>query len=141
MSSRENNVVYPSPEEILVIHAKIIDETGGSHGVRDVGLLQSAAMRPQTAVFGKELFAGVFAKAAALLDSLTRHHVFVDGNKRTAFAAAARFLFVNDFELNAPDKEVVRFMVAVATKKPSLEKITVWLKRHSKPIRKKPKNP
>lgn len=126
---------YITPQDILVIHARIIDETGGSHGVRDVGLLLSAIERPLARFGGKELYKTVFDKAAVYVDSLARHHVFIDGNKRTAIAAAVRFLFINRITLNASNTDVVAFMLRVVVKKLSLKQIATWLARHSKRIR------
>lgn len=77
-----------------MIHAKIIDETGGAHGIREIGLLVSATERPKASFGGTELYPTLFPKAAAYLESLARYHVFVDGNKRTSIAASNRFLFI-----------------------------------------------
>jgi death on curing protein len=125
---------YLSGEEILVIHAKIIDETGGSHGIRDIGLFQSIVEKPKMKFGGKELYPGVFTKAGTYLESLAKFHVFVDGNKRTAFAASARFLFLNNYHLVVANKEVVNFMLQVATKKLELKTIAAWLKKHIRRI-------
>jgi len=64
----------------------------GSHGVRDLHLLEAAAARPQATFEGKDLYSDIFSKAAALLDSIIRNHPFLDGNKRTAIGAACLFL-------------------------------------------------
>ena len=125
---------YLANEDILVIHALIIDQTGGRHGIRDVGLLESACARPKTSIFGKSTFPTVFDKAAAYLDSIAKHHVFVDGNKRTALARAARFLELNDFRLNASNIEAERFMIRVIVKRLDIPKIAAWLRKHSKRI-------
>lgn len=77
----------------------MIDKTGGSHGVRDLGLLESAVMRPKATFGGEELYSDVFSKAAALMHSLIRNHPFVDGNKRTGIAAAGLFLAQNGVQL------------------------------------------
>ena len=66
-------------EEILILHALVIDETGGSHGVRDAGLLQSIAERPKTAFGGKEMYRGVFNKTAVLLESIIRYTFSLTG--------------------------------------------------------------
>lgn len=123
---------YLTAQDILVIHALILDETGGSHGVREIGLLQSLMMRPQIMVGGKEAFPNVHLKAAAYLESLARYHVFVDGNKRTAFVTAARFLAKNGYELTLTNKEAEKYVISVVVEKPDIEAIALWLKRHSK---------
>ncbi len=83
---------YLSAEQVLFIHARVIDETGGAHDVRDIGLLQSAVARPKATFGGKDLYADVLSKAAALVESLARNHPFVDGNKRTAIISTGIFL-------------------------------------------------
>ena len=120
-----------SPQEILVIHARIIDATGGAHGIRDVGLLISATERPKAVFSGKELYPSVFDKAAACFDSLARHHVFVDGNKRTAFAASARFLFLNGYETTVSNKEVEKFVLRAVEQRLEATVIADWLRKHS----------
>ena len=69
---------YLTPEQILFLHARLIEETGGGEGVRDVGLLLSAIARPQASFDDKDLYPDIFSKAAALMDSLIRNHPFLD---------------------------------------------------------------
>lgn len=125
---------YLTPQDILVIHARIIDETGGSHGIRDTGLLISLTERPKTSFGGKEMYPGIFEKAAVYLESLIQYHVFVDGNKRTGIATAARFLFLNGYVLRVGNKEVERFVLEVVKKELNLETIAVWFRRHTTKI-------
>ena len=82
---------FLTAEQILFIHARLIDETGGSHGVRDLSMLLSAAGRPQATYGSQDLYPDFFHKAGALMDSLIRNHPFLDGNKRTGIAAAVLF--------------------------------------------------
>lgn len=126
---------YLSVYDILAIHYGIIEATGGSHGVREVGLLNSAAERPKMKFDGKDLYPSVFDKAAVYFESLTKHHVFIDGNKRTAFAAAARFLFVNNYELTASNSEVEKFVLRAVVDKLDSAEITKWLKKNSVKIK------
>ena len=128
-----------SAEEILVLHARVIDKTGGSHGIRDLHLLQSIAHKPKSQFGGKELYAGIFTKATVLLESLVNYHVFVDGNKRTAFISAGRFLELNGYELTATNERVEATMLLVATKGIGVEELSSWLKKNSKKIPKKRK--
>ncbi|MBI2024816.1 MAG: type II toxin-antitoxin system death-on-curing family toxin [Candidatus Harrisonbacteria bacterium] len=125
---------YLSGEEILVIHSEIIDRTGGSHGIRDAGLLVSIVEKAKMSFGGKELYQGVFNKAAAYLESLARYHIFIDGNKRIGIGASARFLFLNGLELTATNKEVENFVLEVVDKKFDLETIASWFKKHSRKI-------
>ena len=80
---------------------------GAELKVRDYGLLDAAVARPQATVFGVDAYPDVWAKAAALLQSLARNHALIDGNKRTAWASAWTFLHINGDEL-APDFDVDR---------------------------------
>ena len=127
---------YLDSEDILIIHARIIDKTGGSHGIRDIGLLISLGARPKTKFSGKELYKSVLQKAAVYLESLVSYHVFVDGNKRTGIATAARFLFLNGFELVASNRELEKFVLKIATKKLDVDSIAKWIKKHSRRMKK-----
>ena len=123
---------YLTAEEVLVIHSELIDQTGGLHGVRDVGLLISAAQRPKTGFSGRELYKGVFEKAAAYFESFAKYHVFLDGNKRTALAASARFLFLNGYELTASNVAVEKFTLRVVVRRLNIKIIAAWLTRHAR---------
>lgn len=122
---------YLTSQEILALHDLLLEKSGGSHGVRDLGLLESAAERPKTQIAGQDMFQGVYEKAAAYLDSIVRNHMFVDGNKRSAFECAAAFLHLNGYEFSASNAEVVRFMVYAAESKPEISEIAKWLKENS----------
>src|SRR3989344_4995389 len=93
---------YLSTADILAIHDRVIEETGGMLGVREENLLQSIAHRPKTTFGGTEQFPNVFTKAAIYLESIATYHVFLDGNKRTALSAAAVFLRLNGYEMVFP---------------------------------------
>ena len=107
---------YLSAQDILILHALLVDETGGSHGIRDIGLLQSIEHKLKSSFVEKELYPGVFLKAAILLEAIANYHIFVDGNKRTAFVAAAHFLAVNGYEIMATNKDVEKTILSVAEK-------------------------
>ena len=124
---------YLTPEQVLFIHARLIAETGGEHGVRDLGLLQSAVSRLQAVFDGNELYSDIYQKAAALLESLINNHPFVDGNKRTGITATAMFLHINDYFLTASNQEVESFVLSVASGKQSVQTIAEWLRLHSNP--------
>lgn len=83
--------------------------------IRDVGLLQSAAARPQSTAFGNEAYPTLHAKAAALLHSLARNHPLVDGNKRLALAATIAFYGVNGFRLTFTNDQAYELIIAVAS--------------------------
>jgi len=120
---------YLTLEEILYLHDSIILKTGGREGVRDFSLLYSAIERPKASFAGKDLYKDVFSKAAALVHSLVLNHPFVDGNKRTAIASLIRFLKVNNLNLQASQKELVDFVLAIESKKMGVEGIVSYLKK------------
>jgi len=122
---------YLTPEQVLFIHARLIAETGGTHGVRDLAMLESAVARPQATFGGKDLYPDLFTKAAALLDSLINNHPFVDGNKRTGITAAALFLRRNGYRLKAGHADVEKFTLQVAASRAELKEIADWLLTHS----------
>lgn len=124
-------MIFLTVEQILFLHARLIDETGGSHDVRDLGLLLSATGGSQASFEGQDLYLDPLSKAAALLDSLIRNHPFIDGNKRTGMAAASLFLLRNDFHLTATNPELEELAMAVAQSKMTMDDITLWLREHA----------
>ncbi len=125
-------ILYISLDEVIAIHESMIDEYGGSHGIRDLGLIQSALARPQATFGGEDLYGDIFDKAAALFHSLIFNHAFVDGNKRTTISTTARFLYKNGYNLSTDGNEFVDFPLRVENKHLSLEEISSWLKKNSR---------
>ncbi|MBI2018878.1 type II toxin-antitoxin system death-on-curing family toxin [Candidatus Daviesbacteria bacterium] len=134
---------YLSVKDVLLLHNMAVDESGGSHGLRDLGLLESAVARPQASFGGEDLYPDIFLKTGALIHVLLRNHPFVDGNKRTSMFSAMTFLELNGYLFNARQKEVVKFALKVENRrglfshkleneKLSVEKIAKWLKEHAK---------
>jgi len=121
---------FVTPEQALFIHSRLIDETGGEHGLRDLSMLLSALGRPQASFSGEDLYIDIFAKAAALLDSLIRNHPFLDGNKRSAITTTALFLQMNGYFLNVDGTEMVRFVMSCAKSEIQMDQIVAWLKHH-----------
>lgn len=122
--------LYPTLAEVLILHAVLIERFGGSQGVRDLGLLESALMRPQTGYYRS-----LSLEAAALLQSLCQNHAFVDGNKRVAFTVTAIFLRLNGYRLKvAPDNGESFLSKKVIGQKVSIEKISEWLEKHMKKV-------
>jgi death-on-curing protein len=122
---------YLTPEQILFLHDRLIEETGGGHGVGDLGLLLSAIARPQASFDDKDLYPDIFSKVAALMDSLIRNHPFIDGNKRTGISAASLFLFRNNHRIIANNDEVRDFTLLVAQSKLSFADMIAWFKEKS----------
>lgn len=122
---------YLTPEQVLFIHSRLIDETGGMHGIRDLGLLESAVSRPQAAFNNEDLYPAICHKAAALAESLIKNHPFIDGNKRTAITSTAIFLQINGQTLKASQQELVDFTLAMATSKSYFDQAVLWLNKYS----------
>jgi death-on-curing protein len=98
--------VYLTVGEVLQIHHQQIDQYGGTHGLRDQGLLESAVFRPQVGYYST-----IAEEAAALMESLANNHPFLDGNKRVAFAATHTFLLVNGYDLEVKPLPAYEFMM------------------------------
>lgn len=128
-------MIYLSAEQILFIHARLIEETGGSHGVRDLNMLLSAIGRSRATFDDEELIPDLFSKAAALLEALIRNHPFLDGNKRTGVVSAGLFLRQNGFRLIANNDELISIGMGVAQSHYSLDEIARWLKANTQSIK------
>lgn len=118
-------------DEVYTIHEEIIEKAGTIASVRDFSLLHSAVERPKATYGGKDLYPTIFIKAAALLHSLCMNHAFTDGNKRTSWASAHKFLWINQYHLKATRAEAVSFMLSVDNDKLPLNEISAWLRKHS----------
>ena len=117
---------YLTTAEVLAMHADQLERYGGSPGVRDHGLLESALYRPQTGYY-----ADLIEEAAALWESLAQNHPFIDGNKRTAFAAVYTFLAINGTRLTANAEDAYAFVSGSYEKGDlSFDKLVPWLRRN-----------
>lgn len=104
---------FLSKSVVLKIHARQIQRFGGSQGIRDEGLLESALAQPQATFGGELLHPTIPEQAAAYLYHLAMNHPFIDGNKRTAFAVMDTFLRVNAYDLNLTDNEAYQLVLQV----------------------------
>ena len=119
---------YIRVEDILAIHADQIERYGGAEGIRDPGLLEAALFRPQTGYYPT-----LIDEAAALWESLSQNHPFVDGNKRTAFAATYVFLAINGLDIIATDDEAQDFVLGLyATSSITFDNLRAWLSENTK---------
>lgn len=117
---------YLTLNEVLAIHEDQIERYGGSTGVRDLGLLESALYRPQTGYY-----ADLIEEAAALWESLAQNHPFLDGNKRTAFAATYTFLAINGAQLTSDAEETYTFISGLyGSGEFSFAKLVPWLRKN-----------
>ena len=115
------------------LHAVVIEEFGGSPGVRDKSVLESALARPLATFGGKNLYATPFKRAAALAESVVLNHGFVDGNKRTAMYAMAAWLDREGFRIEAERGELRDLALGIATRSLTTDQIANWLESRSKP--------
>ena len=114
---------FPTVGTILAIHGILIEETGGAPGLRDLGALESAVMRPQMGYYD-----GIVEETAALMESLAMNHPFVDGNKRIAFAAADTFLLMNGYYIDCDGIKAHRhFMELFDTNSFRFTELVAWL--------------
>jgi death-on-curing protein len=121
-------IVWPEKALVLAIHDRQIAEHGGSAGVRDEGLLESALARPQQLHAYGDPAPDLAGLAAALAYGLARNHPFMDGNKRTAHVAYRTFLGLNGAELAATDEEKYVTMLALAEGKLAERDFAAWLR-------------
>lgn len=124
---------YLNLAQVLRLHSLIIQTSGGTQGIRDQGLLESAIAQPQMTFGGEDLYSSVIEKASALGFSLIMNHPFLDGNKRVGHAAMETFLILNAWEINANIDEQENFILGVAEGSINREQFTQWLKNHIQP--------
>ena len=124
-------IFFITLEQLLTIHEDQIDRYGGSHGIRDLNLLESALFRPQSTFSGEDLYKTIFDKAAALLHSLVLNHPFVDGNKRTAAVSVIMFLSLNGWVIKVSQKELVKTLLDIEAKRFTIPGLSNWLKSNS----------
>jgi len=119
-------------EQLLQIHALVVDATGGGMGLRDLGRLDSAIAVQTQNVFGEELYPTVIEKAAAMMRGIIADHPFVDGNKRTAMLVGLTLLEINGLQFVAQVGEIENFAVRIATGKLDVPVIAAWLRKNLK---------
>jgi death-on-curing protein len=122
---------YLTLEEILRLHFQIIEDFGGSHGIRDEGRLESVIKTPKQEIFESEQYPSLYDKAAIYLRNIIGDHIFIDGNKRTAITVCGIFLARNGQNIIAAPKDLENFAVQIATDHLETVEIAAWLKSHS----------
>lgn len=118
---------YLEVAEVKRLHQRLIAETGGLHGLRDPGALESAMAQPRMSFAGQDLYFGLIEKAAALGFSLISNHPFLDGNKRIGQLAMEAFLLRNDHEIEASIDAQEAIILAVAASASDREMLRLWL--------------
>lgn len=114
-------------EDVLKIHKHLIDQFGGSHGVRDESSLNSAINRPFATFDKKELYPDPIDKAAAILESIVTNHPFIDGNKRTGYVLARLLLLESGLDIKATQQEKYEIVIAVSKGELKFDNIKNWL--------------
>ena len=122
-----------SKEKVLLLHQYIASETGGSVGLRDEGLLESALESAFVTFEGKELYPTKEEKAARIGTSLVSNHAFLDGNKRIGMYVMLTFLEVNGVRLQCTDEEIVRAGLALADGSMGYDELLSWIREHVMP--------
>ena len=117
-------------EQILLLHTQLIETTGGSDGIRDVGLLESALESPFQSFDEEELYPSIQAKAARLCYGLVKNHAMVDGNKRLGCHVMLVFLVLNGYEMEYTQKELSDLILDVVADRKRYEDILQWLLVH-----------
>jgi death on curing protein len=121
---------YLTLKEVLELHRRLTEQSGGAAGIRDAGALDSALAQPRMTFGGEELYPSVVEKASALGFSLVKNHPFIDGNKRVGHAAMEIFLLLNGFEIVADVDEQERLVLQLAASEIGRVELTGWLRAH-----------
>lgn len=120
--------------EVVELHRRLLQATGGAAGIRDFAALESAVAQPKATFGGSDLYPTLAEKAAALCLALVQGHPFVDGNKRVGHAALETFLVLNGTEIDASTDEQERIMLDLAAGRLDHRQLTGWLRQHLKPL-------
>lgn len=123
-------MLFLTLDDIIESHQNQIDTYGGSHGIRDIGLLESAIAQPEASFGGQYLHADIFEMAAAYLYHLVMNHPFVDGNKRLGLEAALIFLEINNENLNASDQELIDLVLKTTAGQVGKREIAEFFRSH-----------
>jgi death-on-curing protein len=116
--------------QILFLHQRLIQQSGGTPDLRDMAALESAVAQPKMTFDEKELYPSLSDKAAALGYSLIKNHPFIDGNKRICHAAMEVFLVLNGYEIDASVADQEKIILQLATGKMERAELVHWLKDH-----------
>ena len=120
----------PTAQQVIKLHSKMIDKSGGSDGVRDFGLIESAIMRASAGFGGCEVYPTAIQKAAAVCCGLIGNHGFVDGNKRIGVAVMLLILIKNGISINYTQQELIQFGLDTAQGLIDVEGCVRWIQEH-----------
>ena len=125
-------MIFIDIEDVLLFHEKIIKQAGGSDGMRDIGLIESAIKRPFATFDGTQLYLDDIDKISCMVYSLINNHGFVDGNKRIGIAVMLLLSRLNGIELIYDQKELVELGLNIASGKSKENEIKIWIDKHRK---------
>ena len=125
---------YLALGEVVELHRRLLEATGGASGIRDFGALESAIAQPKATFGSVDLYPTLVEKAAALGFSLVQGHAFVDGNKRVGHAAMETFLILNGAEIDASVDDQERLILDLAAGRIGRSHLIDWLRQHFKPL-------
>lgn len=121
-----------SKEQVILLHERLIEVTGGSNDIRDDGMLDSALANPFQSFGGEELYPSIQTKAAQLCFGMVKNHPMIDGNKRLGIHVMLVFLSLNGYELSYTQKEVSDTILGLASGKIDAEDILAWIISHQR---------
>lgn len=123
-------MIVLSKQQILLLHSQLISETGGSDGLRDVGLLESAINSPFQQFENEDLYPTIQQKASRLCFGLVNNHPFIDGNKRISAHVMLVFLALNGIELEYTQDDLSSTILKLASNEISYQQLTKWIINH-----------
>ena len=121
-------------EIVKYFHSILIDEFGGSTGIRDLNALNAAIQRPYSTFDGKDLYPTIYDKAAALVESLVKNHAFIDGNKRIGYVMLRFFLMESGYDLSASQTDKYNFIIEISKGNLDLDSIKKWIVQNAQKI-------
>ena len=126
---------YVSLGQVLQLHSRIIEQSGGMVGILNLGALESALSQRRMTFGGEDLYATLAEKASVLGFSIIKNHAFQDGNKRTGHAAMEIFLILNGYEIRASVDDAERVVLDVASGDIGREEFSTWIEAHLHPLK------
>ena len=121
-------------EIVKYFHSILINEFGGSNGIKDLNALKAAIQRPYSTFDGKDLYPTIYDKAAALVESLIKNHAFIDGNKRIGYVMLRFFLIESGYDLSASQTDKYNFIIEISKGNLGFEGIKEWIARNAQEI-------
>lgn len=123
-------MIILNTDEIIFLHCKLVERTGGGDGIRDMNLLESAIYSASASYCGSDAYPTIEEKAARLMYSLTNNHAFIDGNKRIGVVTMLVTLRLNNIKLQYTQSELIEFSLGAADNKFGYDEILEWIRVH-----------